>query len=219
MKHCPKCKVDVRGFPIYCPLCQGKLNGEGEAPFFPKVPSIYEKYRLFFQILALSGIGIAVVAVTVNLMVPQTGRWSLLVLLGIGSLWLSVGVSARNLHHVTHVIMTQSFVGSLLFVVWDFVVGWRGWSIDYAVPILLMISLLTMQILIKARGIKTEDYMVCTSFHALVGLVPLVLYLTGSLNQVIPTLICIALSALLLAGLLIFKWGELLAEYHKRFRI
>ena len=219
MKYCPRCKVTVRGFSTYCPLCQGKLTGEGSSPFFPKVPTIYEKYRIFFQILALSGIGIGIVAVTVNLIVPQTGNWSVLVLLGIGCLWLSVGVSVRNLHHVTHVIMTQSILGSLFFVLWDFAIGWRGWSIDYAVPILLMVSMLTMQILIKARGIQTEDYMVCTSFHAFVGLVPLVLYLTGVLNQVIPTLICIALSALLLAGLLIFKWGELLSEYHKRFRI
>jgi hypothetical protein len=203
----------------YCPLCQGKISGEDTPPFFPTVPTIYEKYKLFFQILALSGIAIAIIAVTVNLILPQTGNWSLLVLLGIGCLWLSVGVSARNLHHVTLVIVNQSILGSLFFVLWDFVVGWKGWSIDYAVPILLMVSLLTMQILIKARGIKTEDYMVCTSFHAFVGLVPLVLFLTGALNQVIPTLICIALSALLLAGMLIFRWGELLEEYHKRFRI
>lgn len=219
MKYCPRCKVTVRGIPTYCPLCQGKLTGEESSPFFPTVPSIYERYRLFFQILALSAIGMSVIAVTVNLIIPETGRWSLLVLLGVGCLWLSVGVSARNLSHVTNVIMTQSILGSLFFVLWDFVVGWRGWSIDYAVPILLMISMLTMQILIKARGIKVEDYMVCTSFHAFMGLVPLVLYLTGVLNQVIPTLICIAMSALLLAGLLIFKWGELLEEYHKRFRL
>lgn len=219
MKYCPRCKVTVRGMTNYCPLCQGKISGEDTSPFFPAVPTIYEKYKLFFQILALSGIGIGIIAVTVNLMIPHTGNWSLLVLLGIGCLWLSVGVSARNLHHVTLVIMNQSILGSLFFVLWDFVVGWKGWSIDYAVPILLMVSLLTMQILIKAKGIKTEDYMVCTSFHAFVGLVPLVLFLTGALNQVIPTLICIALSGLLLAGMLIFKWGELLEEYHKRFRI
>ena len=219
MKYCPRCKVTVRGMNNYCPLCQGKISGEDTPPFFPTVPTIYEKYKLFFQILALSGIAISIIAVTVNLILPQTGNWSLLVLLGIGCLWLSVGVSARNLHHVTLVIVNQSILGSLFFVLWDFVVGWKGWSIDYAVPILLMVSLLTMQILIKARGIKTEDYMVCTSFHAFVGLVPLVLFLTGALNQVIPTLICIALSALLLAGMLIFRWGELLEEYHKRFRI
>ena len=219
MKYCVRCKVSVRGNSTYCPLCQGKLTGEESPPFFPIIPNIYEKYKKFFQILGLSGVGIAIIAVTINLIMPQSGRWSLLVLLGIGSLWLSVGLSARNLHHVTHVIVTQSILGSFLFVLWDFVVGWKGWSIDYAVPILLMVSLLTMQILIKVKGIRTEDYLVCTSFHAFVGLVPLVLYLIGVLNQVIPTLICIALSALLLSGLLIFKWQELLTEYQKRLRI
>lgn len=219
MRYCPRCKVTVRGTTNYCPLCQGKLTGEATSSFFPNVPTIYERYKLFFQILALSGIGVAIIAVTINLIMPQTGNWSLLVLLGIGCLWISVGVSARNIQHVTLVIVNQSILGSIFFVLWDFVVGWKGWSIDYAVPILLMISMLTMQILIKAKGIKPEDYMVCTSFHAFVGLVPLVLFLTGVLNQVIPTLICIALNALLLAGTLIFRWGELVAEYQKRFRI
>lgn len=219
MKWCPRCKVEIRGQSQYCPLCQGRVTGEGESPAFPNIPSVYEKYRLFFQLLFLSGITICVGAVTVNLVIPHTGRWSLLVLLGVGCLWLSVGLGARNLSRILYILMTQSLLGSLFFVLWDFVTGWRGWSLDYAVPLLLMVSMLTMQILIKVKGISPQDYLVSTSFHAVMGLVPLIFYLTGILDQIIPSLICIALSILLLSGQLLFKGQEMLEEYRKRFRI
>ena len=67
MKWCPRCKVEIRGHSQYCPLCQGRVTGEGESPAFPIIPSVYEKYRLFFQILFLSGVAICVGAVTVGL--------------------------------------------------------------------------------------------------------------------------------------------------------
>jgi len=219
MKWCPKCKVEIRGNSLYCPLCQGRVVGEGENPAFPIIPTVYEKYRLFFQLLILSGMGISVAAVAVNLILPWTGKWSLLVLFGIGCLWLSVGLAARNLSRVTHLLMTQSLLGSLLVILWDVATGWRGWSLDYAVPLLLMVSMLTMQILIKVKGIPAEDYLVCTSFHAFVGLVPLIFYLTGILGQTIPSILLMALSLFLLSGQLIFKWQEMKEEYHKRFRL
>lgn len=43
MKHCDKCKIDVRGEFERCPLCQNKLTGESTPYEFPKVQSFYEK--------------------------------------------------------------------------------------------------------------------------------------------------------------------------------
>ena len=49
MKHCDKCKIDVRGEFERCPLCQNKLTGESTPYEFPKVQSFYEKYEKIFK--------------------------------------------------------------------------------------------------------------------------------------------------------------------------
>ena len=51
MKHCDKCKIDVRGEFERCPLCQNKLTGESTPYEFPKVQSFYEKYEKIFKLV------------------------------------------------------------------------------------------------------------------------------------------------------------------------
>ena len=53
MKHCDKCKIDVRGEFERCPLCQNKLTGESTPYEFPKVQSFYEKYEKIFKFAIL----------------------------------------------------------------------------------------------------------------------------------------------------------------------
>ena len=50
----------------------------------------------------------------------------------------------------------------------------------------------------------------------LLGLAPIALYLTGNIRVVYPTFICIALSAVLLAGLLLFEGRSFYAELKKK---
>ena len=53
MKHCDKCKIDVRGEFERCPLCQNKLTGESTPYEFPNVHSFYEKYEKIFKFAIL----------------------------------------------------------------------------------------------------------------------------------------------------------------------
>ena len=63
MKKCPYCKISVGGDFTMCPLCQSRLEGEGEAAYFPK-PTELKKRSIFFKLqlfvawaVVITGIG------------------------------------------------------------------------------------------------------------------------------------------------------------------
>ena len=51
MKKCPYCKIDVGGAPKVCPLCQSRLTGEDEEPYFPNRTEL--QFRSFIYKLQL----------------------------------------------------------------------------------------------------------------------------------------------------------------------
>lgn len=76
MKHCDKCKIDVRGEFERCPLCQNKLTGESTPYEFPKVQSFYEKYEKIFKFAILVTSSLSIISIAVNILLPQSGHWS-----------------------------------------------------------------------------------------------------------------------------------------------
>ena len=89
MKHCDKCKIDVRGEFERCPLCQNKLTGESTPYEFPKVQSFYEKYEKIFKFAILVTSSLSIISIAVNILLPQSGHWSLFVLFGVICFWLT----------------------------------------------------------------------------------------------------------------------------------
>ena len=54
MKHCDKCKIDVRGEFERCPLCQNKLTGESTPYEFRKYNHFTKNTKKFLNLQFLS---------------------------------------------------------------------------------------------------------------------------------------------------------------------
>ena len=52
MKTCPHCHIQIGGSAKYCPLCQNRLSGPDEAPWWPKITPTVRRYSLLFKIIA-----------------------------------------------------------------------------------------------------------------------------------------------------------------------
>ncbi|HHW24298.1 MAG TPA: hypothetical protein GXX22_02445 [Clostridiales bacterium] len=220
MKYCEKCHVNVRGNPELCPLCQGRLAGEGEEfEPFPPTRSVYRQFERLFRWLLFATVSAAIICVAVNLMLPWTGAWSLFALLGLGCFWVIVHLSIRRKSGIARYIANQAAVISAFCVIWDFVTGWRGWSIDYALPIAFTAAMLAIIVAGLVLRSDAGDYIASLLLIGLGGLVPLAFYFTGILGTPIPSIICVACSLILFVGLLLFKGGEIKYELEKRFHL
>lgn len=224
MKYCEKCRIKIVGDRRICPLCQGVLISSGgdddkdekQEEIFPSIPTLYRQYHLFFRLLIFLSIVAGVVSITVNLLVPGHGMWSIFVLAGIACLWISLALAIGKRRNIPKNLLYQVVILSVLSVLWDYFTGWRGWSIDYVVPILCVSAMATMGILSKVMKWDIADQMIYFCIDCFFGIIPIVFYFTGCLNVPYPSVICVAASVISLSALLVFQGENMVTELRRR---
>lgn len=219
MKYCEKCGVKVRGAETVCPLCQRSLSGEAEESVYPPIPTVYRQHETFFKILILSTIAAGVVCAAVNLLLPQSGYWAVFVVLGILCFWVSLAYAVRRKDNIPKNITVQVFLVSILGFGWDLLIGWRGWSLNFVIPIACSVALLSLAIIARVMKLPPGDYIVYLIVDIVFGIAPLVFYLTGLLSIALPSIICISLSVLTLSALIVFEGKNMFQELTKRFHV
>lgn len=221
MKYCEKCKVNVAGKRTQCPLCQRSLVGDdsNQKEVFPYIPTVFKQYNLLFRFtMFLSIIGV-VVSVSVNIILPHTGMWSFFVVAGIACLWLSIVVALKKRQNIIKNVLYQVVIASILSVLWDYLTDWRGWSLDYVIPIVCVGAMLAMAIISKVLNLQVQDYIIYLIIDSIFGIIPIVFLLTGLLQVVIPTIVCIGVSIVSLSALIIFEGENMKGELKKRLHI
>ena len=219
MKHCEKCKIDVRGSTKRCPLCQGRLTGESDEVMYPKIATVLEKHELFIKLLILGTVTAGAAAVAVNLILPKTGLWSLFVVLGIICFWISLATAFKRRNNLPKNITSQVVIISLLCMLWDYITGWHGWSIDYVLPISCAAGMVSLGILARILPLPRGDYLVCMVMDIVFGNVPLIFFFLGKTTVAIPSVACAALSVVAFVFILLFEGGDIKEEIIRRIHI
>ena len=106
--------------------------------------------------------------------------------------------------------------GSLL---WDVFTGWQGWSVDYVIPLAMLVNMLSMVIISAAGKMEVSEYLFYLIQAGACGLIPFVLLAAGAASVPYPSVICSGVSLLFLLGLVLFKWKDFTREMQKKFRV
>lgn len=221
MKYCTKCKVSVRGNSRLCPLCQTSLEdigGQNES-CYPEVHKIYGQNRYLIKVLIFTTIIAAVASSAVNMILPDTGQWALLVIVGILFFWISVFFAVRQRKSISKNITYQAFFISIASVAIDLLTGRHGWSLSYALPVIFVVAMLSMTILAAILKLPANEYIMCLIFDIIFGFIPIIFYSLGMISQKIPSIICIAFSIICLTGIVLFQGKEMLLELERRFHL
>lgn len=221
MKYCEKCKVNITGKRTICPLCHQALTGDdnGQKEVFPYIPSIFKQHSLMFRWALFFSVISAVICVTINLAIPKGGMWSLFVVGGIICLWISLTITICKRKNLIKTILYQVVTLSILSILWDHLTSWRGWSLDFVVPIICVSAMIAMGIITKVMKLEIQDYIIYLVIDSLFGIIPIIFLLLNMINIIIPTLICIGLSIISLSALLIFEGQNMKLELKKRLHL
>ena len=218
MKYCENCRVSVRTARATCPLCQAQLKGEDEH-IFPVLKSVYNQFDLLFKILLTATISGGIAAITLNLMLPQSGLWCHYVVLGIICFWVLLVTAIRRRTNIPRNIVTQVFWICVFSGIWDALTAWHSWSIDFVIPCACMIAILALGILGKVLRLPTTDYLGCILADAVFGIAPLIFYVTGLSQFVYLSRSSVAVRIIALGTLFIFLGREIRADLARRFHI
>lgn len=220
MYYCRKCGFYITGTAKKCPFCQGDLSGEPEGEnIFPEIPFKEPKSGFLIRLSALGTIIAAAVCIAINYSWQEHGWWSAFVTAGLLSVWIAAGIAIKKHGNPLKAVLWQVCAGSLLILAWDYWTGFRGWSLDFAMPVLYICSSAMTLMLVWFMRLKPQDYLVYLVWNLLLGLIPLALLFGGALRITLPSVICVLVSTAGLAVLVLFKGSALWAEIIRRFHL
>jgi hypothetical protein len=219
MQYCEHCKVHIRGNRKHCPLCQNTLSGKGsEEEVFPNIPVTYQ-YNLILRIMIFISVSIIVVSIAINTMFPVHVNWSMFIIAGILCMWISLAMVIRKRHNIPKSITWQVAVISVLAVIWDWRIGWRGWSLDFVIPIACVVAMIVMAVTAKIMRLGVRDYIIYFLLDGIFGIIPIIFVLFGVLGVVYPSIICVTVSIISLAAVVLFEGENIKEEWNKRMHL
>lgn len=115
--------------------------------------------------------------------------------------------------------MWQLVIAAVAGVLWDVFTGWRGWSVDYLLPLAALAVICSMWVIAAVQKLEVAEYMIyLLEAGAFGGVIPVILLVAGVVTVLYPSLICICVSFLMLVWLFLFKRKDMVREMQKKFR-
>ncbi len=221
---CPLCGCAIRGYKARCPLDNEPLQFPADArcdqarDVFPAAEQKTNR-TLLIKLFAFISIAAMVISFILDFTLELPLNLPLMTLLGIVSTWTSVGAVVVRRRQFSKIVSWQVTILTLLVLAWDWMLGWQGWSLNYAIPIILLAAQATLYILARALHLESGDYLIYLLLCALLGLLPLLFLVFGWVSVQLPSVICVGVSLLMIAGAFIFQGDVIKHELAKRLHI
>ena len=162
---------------------------------YPKILNI-EKGKIIKKMLLLISVIISILLVVINFCIDTTYKWSLLCIVGIIYAWLTTLYSLkRNVNIASHV-MIQMICITALTVAIDYILGYEGWSITLAVPIIIMIGNVTLLILTIVSRKKYIKYAIYQLLIVIFSIMPVVFIHENLIHDKTLSIVAVAVSVM-----------------------
>ncbi|WP_027108306.1 DUF6320 domain-containing protein [Lacticigenium naphthae] len=218
MKYCPECKIELKGDPPNCPLCEATVidrDGEVEPNPYPEIPLRFRRERIFRYLIGFSLL-IILSYILAELFFDLSVGFVEYLLFAVVSLWVSMLILIRKRRNIAKSIVYLLVTFSLLSLYLDAIQGWSGWSLTYAIPSISISALLAMQISVRMVRMEIGDYILYIQLAALLGIIPGVFLLFNWTSSPVFSLFSFGLSSVFFLGMLIRHRYAIRLELKKR---
>ncbi|MCI8893048.1 MAG: zinc ribbon domain-containing protein [Lachnospiraceae bacterium] len=222
MRKCKNCQVAILDNTLVCPLCSSVLEGEAEDGYEPMYPDVKNKVRalnLIVKIYTFVAIIVEAVLIIVNVRTFRNLWWSAISGIAILYLYVTLRFSIQKNRGYRRTIMIQLIGATLLSVAIDFIVGYRGWSVNFVLPGAILLLDLAIFILMIVNKSYWQSYILMQMFTTILGIMVLVFWHQGLIWNPVVSIVAASVSAALLLGTLIFGDRKAINELKRRFHM
>lgn len=220
MRRCAQCAVDVEGHWTRCPLCAAPVAGEAAPSPLPAVPLNFSRRRVW-KALFLTSLAVILASFLAQLLFGAAADIGLVrsVWLGLTAMWLVVLMAVRKRRNVAKGTVYLVVLIGLVCVYWDYLSGWNGWSLAYAVPALCASAIIAVLITVRVMRTEVGEHILYSGLTVLLGLAPLVFLGLGWVTNPVPSVVCGALSICALVVVQVARGAEVRHELAKRLHV
>lgn len=220
MSRCKQCNVEILDETERCPLCHSVLEKTVEVEnMYPNVRTMTRRLALLSRIYLFVAILVEALLIYLNVLSHSEMFWSAIPGLAMlyGYLVLRYAILGKSGYKGKIIVLT--LIAILMVVAIDFVVGYRGWSVNYALPSAILLVDAGILILMCINRRNWQSYMMWQIFMILCSVVPLVLYAVGIVTAPLLALLAFAFSTALFLGTLIIGDRRARTELRRRFHV
>lgn len=220
MKTCKRCRVNVKGDTVICPLCRTVLtdiSGDRLDKTYPAIEVNSHKYNLIKRLFLFVSILFAVGSVITNYLTYNGVMWSAITISAIVYFWIIMSYSIRRNRNIASHILVQVICVSILTVVMDNSIGYSGWSVNNVIPEIMILANVSVLVLVFLNRMYWQTYVINQIVIAVCGLIPGILWICGLITDPILTIIATATSFLVLVIMIIFGDKTIKSELKRRF--
>ena len=220
MAKCRNCNIEILDASEYCPLCRSVLDpDEALVSMYPNARVSMRRLHLLGRIYLFSIILAEAVLALVNVLVSTEVWWSAIAGLGLlySYLVLRYAIIGRSGHRSKAFVLI--LMGVLLAIAVDFVLGYRGWAVDFFLPAGILIMDLVILICLIVNRKNWQSYIMWLIGMLLVSVIPAALFVNQLENYWYIACSPIFMTVALLLGVFIIGGERATEEMRRRFHV
>lgn len=220
MSICKKCNLEILDETERCPLCNSVLEQTMEVEdMYPNVRVMARKLMLISRIYLFCAIITEVLLVYINVVTDSEIWWSAISGLSFLYVYMLIRFAILGKSGYQSKVTLLSLIAVLMLVAIDFLYGYRGWSINYALPVIILLVDMSILILMILNRRNWQSYMMWQLFMILCSVVSLVFSVIGIATRPFMGELAFAASVLLFVGTVIIGDRRAHTELKRRFHV
>ncbi len=222
---------------MVCPLCRGVVQlpdnyedmedfgmdeidrYESKSRMYPDVTPVMKTIKLVIKFFIFFSILIECILILINYLTYNGLKWSLIC--GAAMVYMCFTVVYSFQHHKGHKSkMFAQMIGAIVLVVLiDLAVGYTGWSVNYALPVAIMLFDLVIIIVMLINNDNWQNYIILEIAMLVVSIFTMILVFTDVVTAPLLTIIAFGITCIILLATVIFGDKTAITELSRRFRI
>lgn len=186
---------------------------------YPDVKAAVRKLNFVVQLYTFLAIVVEAGLIVINYMTFRHIWWSAISGIAILYFYITLRYSIQKNSGYLRIILTQIICAVLLSVVVDWIVGYRGWSVNFVVPSAILLIDLAVIILMIVNQANWQSYILLQLLTVICSIVTLILWKTGIIVYPVVAFVAAAVSFVLFVGTLIFGDRRAKNELKRRFHV
>ena len=197
----------------------GAVDKKYDRGNFPAVSYDRGKLRKMTNIVYLVLLTAAAITGLVNFLTYEKVKiwWSLITIGGIAYVAMTLRYSIIRRASLAGILVRQSIGAQILLVLIDYMTGFRGWSVNYAIPSLILFDVIAIVFLILINRLNWQSYFMYQIAITIFSFIPLILWAAGWITSPMMSVITVILSVSVLLITIILGDRSVKKELKRRF--
>lgn len=220
MSKCRQCNIEVLDETERCPLCHTVLEQTIELEdMYPDIRVRAKKFMMFSRIYLFLAVVTEIILVNVCILTQMQSLVYIIsgLILFYGYIVIRYAIIGKSGYMAKTVVLT--IMAIIVLVAVDFIVGYHGWSVNYAFPSGILLIDIGIMVLMVINRKNWQSYIMVQLFMVLCSVAALILYMVGIVTDSIMIVVSFNVSVILFLGTVIIGGRRARVEIQRRFHI